>query len=302
MKAVRVPGLAWAALGVAAFSMTFPATVFALRGFDPALVGAGRSVVAAVLATAALLLTRARLPTRAQLPGLIAVALGCGIGFGLLSAIALRDVSSSHAAVVIAMLPAATAVAAVVRAGERPPLLFWLASGTGTIAVVVFALHQGIGDLKVADALLLAALVVAGIGYAEGGRLARAMPGWQVVSWGLILALPISLPVTIVVAAMHPPHPGLDALAGAAYVSVVSVFLGFLPWYRGLAEAGIARASQVQLAQPFLTLVLSVWLLGEQPGLDALVTAVVVIACIAVTQSVRYRRVEPLLTAGEEAS
>ncbi len=294
--------MAWAALGVAAFSMTLPATVFALRGFDPALVGAGRSVVAAVLAAAVLLLTRAPLPTREQMPGLIAVALGCGIGFGLLSAIALHDVSSSHAAVVIAMLPAATAVAAVVRAGERPPLLFWVASATGTLAVVGYALHQGIGELKLADGLLIAALVVAGIGYAEGGRLARKMPGWQVVSWGLIFALPISLPLTLVAVAMHPPHLDWSAIAGAAYVSVISVWLGFFPWYRGLAEAGIARASQIQLAQPFLTLALSVWLLGERPGIEAYITAVVVIACIAVTQSVRYRRVEPLPVTGEKAS
>ncbi|MFY9616137.1 MAG: DMT family transporter, partial [Candidatus Dormiibacterota bacterium] len=275
----------------------------ALRGFDPALVGAGRSVIAAVFAAIALLATRARLPTQAQLPGLIAVAIGCGIGFGLLSAIALHDVSSSHAAVVIAMLPAATAVAAVVRAGERPPLLFWVASGTGTLAVVVFAVHQGVGELKVADGLLLAALVVAGIGYSEGGRLTRdaGMSGWQVVSWGLILALPISLPVTVAVAAIHPPHFDISAVAGAAYISVISVWLGFFPWYRGLAESGIARASQVQLAQPFITLALSVWLLSERPGIDAYITAVVVLACIAVTQRVRYRRVAPMVMPQEEA-
>lgn len=287
----ELSGLFWAGLGVLAFSGTFPATVFALRGFDAAFVGAGRSVVGAVLAGAALVLTRARLPERRHWPGLVNVAIGCGVGFGLLSAVALREVSASHAAVVTALLPVITASVAVVRAGERPSLLFWLASVAGAAAVIVYVAHQGLGELKLGDALLLVALLVAGLGYAEGGRLAREMPGWQVVSWGLLLALPISLPVAVVAGVLHPPQPDAAALAGMAYVSVVSVFLGFFAWYRGLAAAGIARASQLQLAQPFITLGVAAWLLAERPGIDAYITAVVVIVCVAATQRARYRRV-----------
>ena len=287
-------GLGWAFVGVIAFSMTFPATVFALRGFDPVVVGAGRTVGAALLAVAALLVAHPTLPTRAQFRSLLTVAIGCGIGFGLLTALALKQVSASHAAVVGALLPVATAVIAVVRAGERPAPLFWLASITGAIAVSVFALHHGVGGLTAADALLLVALVVAGLGYADGGRLSRTMPGWVVVSWGVVLALPVALPLTVVFGILHPPHPGAAAWAGLLYVSSISMFFGFFAWYRGLATAGIARASQLQLTQPFLTLGLSVWLLGERPGRDALVTAAVVIVCVAATQRARHRRVEPL--------
>ncbi len=286
-------GLAWAAVGVLAFSMTFPATVLALRGFDAALVGAGRSVAAAALAGPTLVLTRSAWPTRRQLRGLLAVAGGCGVGFGLLTAIALREVSASHAAVVGALLPVVTATVAVVRAGERPAPMFWVASLTGTAAVLVFSLRQGLGELRSADVLLLAALLIGGIGYAEGGRLSREMPGWRVVSWGVVLALPISLPVTLAAAFTHPPHWRTDSVLALGYVSAVSMFLGFFAWYRGLATAGIARASQLQLFQPFLTLALSVVLLGEHPGLDAFLTAGVVILCVVGTQRARHPVVDP---------
>ncbi len=283
-------GRGWAALGVLAFSFTFPATVLAIRGFDPIVVGAGRSVVGAVIAGACLLIASAPLPRREDLPGLIGVAIGCGIGFGLLTGIALGKTTSTHAAVVTGLLPAATAIVAVLRAGDHPPWTFWAASGVGTTAVVVYALSRGAGTLGAADLYLLAALVVAAVGYAEGGRLARTIPGWQVIGWGVVMALPISLPFTAVALAHSTPHPTAESLLGFAYVGVISVFVGFFAWYRGLAEAGVARASQLQLAQPLLTIAWSVPLLGEHAGAGALLTATIVIACVLVTQ--RARRVD----------
>ena len=289
---VAVLGLLWAAVGVVAFSMTFPATALALRGFDPVLVGAGRTVLAALLAGGSLLLRRPPLPSRTQFRALVNVAVGCGLGFGVLTAIALQQVSASHAAVVGALLPVTTACVAVLRAGERPAPLFWLATGGGAAAVAVFALHHGAGALTPADGLLVIALLVGGLGYAEGGRLARDIPGWQVVSWGVILALPAAIPLTAAAAVLHPPHPTAVSVLGLLYVASVSMFLGFFAWYRGLATAGIARASQLQLAQPFLTLALSALLLGEHPGVDALLAAAVVILCVVGTQRARVRRVD----------
>jgi len=286
-RRVTLPPLAWAALGVLAFSFTFPATVLALRGFDPYVVGAGRSVIAALIAVACLLTVRAPLPRRTDLPGLIAVAGGCGIGFGLLSALALRHTTSTHAAVIVGLLPAATAIVAVLRTGERPRWPFWAASATGTGAVIAYALSRGPGSLQSADLLLVAALAVGAVGYAEGGRLARTLPGWQVIAWGVLLALPVSLPFTIVALARETAHPTPAAAVGFAYVGVVSMFLGFFAWYRGLAEAGIAKASQLQLAQPMLTIAWSVPLLGEGAGLPALLTGVIVATCVLVTQRTR---------------
>jgi nitroimidazol reductase NimA-like FMN-containing flavoprotein (pyridoxamine 5'-phosphate oxidase superfamily)/drug/metabolite transporter (DMT)-like permease len=302
------PGLGLAGLGVLAFSFTFPATTLALRGFDAYVVGAGRSVVAAAIAGACLLAVRAPLPGRGAWPGLLGVAAGCGIGFGLLSALALHETTTTHAAIVVGLLPAATAVAAVVCDRERPGWAFWAASAGASATIVAYSVSVGGGGIAPADLLLFAALVIGGVGYAEGGRLARTMPGWQVISWGVILALPISLPVTVVAAAgSGPVHPSAAAIAGFAYVCAVSMFLGFAAWYRGLARAGVARASQLQLAQPVLTLAWSAALLGEHAGPGALVVAGIVIACVLVTQRARIATAasppapEPSAPTGEAA-
>jgi drug/metabolite transporter (DMT)-like permease len=283
-----MPSLGWAALGVLAFSITFPATVLAERSFDPLVVGAGRSVISAVIAAVCLLAFRAPFPDRRAWPGLIAVALGCGIGFGVLSALALAHTTSSHGAVVVGLLPAATAAVAVVSVKERPGPAFWAASILGTATVTAYALSRGAGTLRGADLLLLASVIVAAVGYAEGGRLTRRMPGWQVVGWGLLLASPISLALTIV-GAVHSRAPNLtvEAIIGFAYVGTISTFVGFFAWYRGLAEAGVAKASQIQLAQPLLTIGWSVPLLGEHLDPLALLTAVIVGVCVLVTQRTR---------------
>ena len=242
-----------------------------------------------MIAAACLRAARVPLPARRHWPGLAGVALGCGIGFGALSALALHLTSSAHGAVVIGLLPAATAVVAVIRVGDRPGPVFWLASLTGTVVVCAYALSRGAGTLHAADLILLASVVVAAVGYAEGGRLTRELPGWQVVGWGLILAFPLSVVLTAI--GFTHPHPlrhlTLGAGLGMAYVGTISTFVGFFAWYRGLAEAGVARASQVQLAQPLLTIVWAVPLLGDALDPVALVTAAVVGACVLVTQRAR---------------
>jgi drug/metabolite transporter (DMT)-like permease len=272
------------AVGVVCFSMTFPATVAAERAFGPVLVGVGRAVPAAVLAIAVL---RARrqplLPPRALLPRMIVVALTVGIGFGLLSALALRHVSSVHGAVLTGLIPAATAGIAVLRAGERPRPAYWAALGLGLAVVVGFAVAQGGGRLRSADVVLLVAIVVAGVGYTEGGVLAREYGGWRIICWAVILALPASLPITAWAAATEPVgHVTVTALAGVAWVSFVSMGLGFFAWYQGLADGGVARVGRLQLAQPALTLCWSALLLGEHVSLVTGLAAGAVIAVTAV--------------------
>ena len=288
-RAIALPsGLGAAALGVLAFSLTLPATSFALRGFGPYMIGVGRAGIAAVLAVLALRLTRAPRPRGTQWASLGVVAAGIVFGFPVLSTLALDHGSSaSHAAVVIGLLPVATAVFAVVRAGERPSPLFWAASLAGTALIVGFTLRGGIGRFSTADALLFGALVTCGLGYAEGGRLAREMSGPQVVSWALVLAAPITVPVTVSLLVTGSARWSGAAVAGLAYVTVVSMFLGFFAWYAGLAKAGVARASQVQLAQPLLTLTWSWLLLGEHAGVGTVLTAVGVLACVVAAQRTR---------------
>jgi drug/metabolite transporter (DMT)-like permease len=239
----------------------------------------------------ALRLTRAPRPRGAQWISFVMVAGGIVFGFPVLSTLALGHGSSaSHAAVVIGLLPVATAVFAVVRAGERPSRVFWAASVAGAACIVAFTLRNGPGRFSAADVFLFGALVTAGLGYAEGGRLAREMPGRAVVSWALVLAAPVTVPVTVVLLAAEPPRWSAPALAGMAYLAVVSMFLGFFAWYSGLARAGVARASQVQLAQPLLTLLWAWLLLGEHAGMSTVSAAAGVLVCVLLAQRARVSR------------
>jgi drug/metabolite transporter (DMT)-like permease len=285
---VPVPALGWGALGVVAFSMTLPATRAALPAFGPITVGVGRAVPAAALAGAALLLVRAPLPTRAQAARLLLVAAGAVLGFPVFTALALRGVGAAHGAVLVGLLPAATAVAAVLRAGERPRPAFWLAAAGGAASVLAFAAVRGAGTPRPADLLLLAAVASAAVAYAEGGALAREMPGSRVISWALVLALPAVLPIAAAGLIAHPPAaPGPAAWAGLAYVSGISMFAGFVAWYRGLALGGVARISQLQLAQPVLTVAWSAVLLHEAVDTATVAAALVVLLLTAATQRTR---------------
>jgi drug/metabolite transporter (DMT)-like permease len=272
--------------GVLAFSFSLPATKVAVPALGAYGMGFGRSVVAAAIAGIALRVAGARLPDRAQRRRLALVILGVVLGYPLLSSVAVAAVGSAHSAVVVGLLPAGTAICAVLRAGERPRWTFWLASGAGAVAVLAFAATTGAG-LRPADLLLLVAVAAGGIGYAEGAVLSRELPGWQVIGWALVLALPLTVPLTALAFALHPPAmPGAAAWTGIAFMGVAG-FVGFIPWYRGLALGGVARIGQLQLAQPVLTLGWSVWLLHERVDAGTILAALAVLACTAATQWVR---------------
>jgi drug/metabolite transporter (DMT)-like permease len=282
-------------LGVLAFSFTLPATRVAVEQLDPTCVGIGREAFAALLAGLILLVARAPFPSRAQLRRLGIVALGVVFGWPLFTAIALQDVTSAHSAVIVGILPAATALAAVLRAGERPTRGFWLASLAGLIAVLAFAASQGAGLPSTADLLILIAVAVAAIGYAEGGALARELGGWRVICWAVLLSAPLTIPIALVAAAGSDMHADADAWLGFAYVAGVSALLGFFPWYAGLARGGVAKIGQVQLVQPLLTLAWSAALLGEHVNAITLFAAVLVVLCVVGTQRARVGQA-PLVT------
>ncbi|MEV5875947.1 DMT family transporter [Streptomyces sp. NPDC052101] len=280
----RALGTAQAALGVTAFSLTFPSTAWGLESFGPWSLVAVRSVLAALVAGGCLLVAGVRLPERRHLPGLAVVAAGVVLGFPMLTTLALRTSTTAHAAVVVGLLPLTTAVFSALRTGTRPARRFWLAAVAGAAAVLAFTIGQSGGALTAADGYLFAALLVCAAGYTEGGRLARVMPGWQVIGWALALCLPLTVPAAALALSYEPVHLTARGVAGVVWVAVGSTFLGLLAWYRGMAAIGIPRASQLQLAQPLLTLVWSALLLGEHFTAAAPVTAVAVLVCIAVTQ------------------
>ena len=278
---------------MAAFSFTLPFTRVVVDGggMSPLFVSCGRAVVAAALAAVALTITRQRLPRGTQWARLAIVAAGVVVGFPLLTSFALQTASASHSAVVIALLPAATAVLAVLRGHERPRASFWVMAALGAIAAVAFAAVQGggFGGLHGSDLLLLAAVVACAVGYAEGGLLARELGAWQTISWALVLAgVPMMLLTGVSIAQDLPSGSPLDwALFG--YLGVVSMFLGFFAWYRGLGIGPMAQVSQVQLVQPVLTICWAALLLHEQLTLPTLLGGAVVIACAGTAVRSRLR-------------
>ncbi|MGZ2500735.1 drug/metabolite transporter (DMT)-like permease [Rhizobium beringeri] len=268
-------------IGVVIFSGSLPATRVAVMQFDPVFLTVARAAIAGILALGLLIAFREKRPSPGDILSLAVVALGVVVGFPLLTALALQHVTSAHSIVFIGLLPLATAIFGVVRGGERPKPAFWLFSVLGSALVAGFALTQGLTASPVGDLLMLAAVVVCGLGYAEGGRLSRTLGGWQVISWALVL----SLPVTAAVALLHRPatFTGIEApaLLGLAYVSLFSMLIGFIFWYRGLSQGGIAAVGQLQLLQPFFGLALAATLLDEPVTWAMLAVTVAVILCVA---------------------
>ncbi|WP_031016591.1 DMT family transporter [Streptomyces sp. NRRL WC-3795] len=283
----RSLGTLQAALGVVAFSLTFPATAWGLEGFGPWSLIAVRSILAAVIAGGCLLALRVPVPERRHRFGLAVVGAGVVLGFPLLTTLALQTSTTAHAAVVVGLLPLTTALLSALRIGTRPSRTFWAAALAGAAAVIAFTVQQSGGALTSADAYLFGALLVCAAGYTEGGRLARVMPGWQVIGWALVLCLPVTVPMAAVALSFEPVRLTAHGVAGLLWVAVGSQFLGLVVWYRGMAAIGIPKASQLQLAQPLLTLVWSVLLLGEHLTVAAPLTAAAVLVCIAVTQRAR---------------
>jgi drug/metabolite transporter (DMT)-like permease len=277
-------------VGVLIFSGSLPATRIAVQQFDPLFLTVARATIAGVLAIALLAIFRERLPRRGDLTSLVIVALGVVVGFPLLTSLALQHITSAHSIVFIGALPLATAIFGLLRAGERPSGFFWIFSVAGSALVIGFAVAQGLTASPVGDSLMLAAVLVCGLGYAEGAKLSRDLGGWQVISWALVISLPFMAALSL--AFLPPTFANVEAPAwlGLAYVSLFSMLIGFVFWYRGLARGGIAAVGQLQLLQPFFGLLLSALLLRERVTLGMLGVTVGVVLCVAAAR--RFAAVE----------
>ncbi len=268
-------------LGVLIFSGSLPATRVAVMDFSPVFLTVTRAALAGLLGLALLLAFREKRPSRDDLISLTIVALGVVVGFPLLTALALEHVTSAHSIVFIGLLPLATAIFGVLRGGERPRLAFWLFSCLGSALVAGFALSRGLSASPVGDALMLAAIVVCGLGYAEGGKLSRRLGGWQVICWALVISLPLMLALALVTFPPSLAGISMPAWVSLGYVSLFSMLIGFVFWYRGLAQGGIAAVGQLQLLQPFFGLALAAFLLHEQVSAAMVIVTLGVVLCVA---------------------
>lgn len=267
-------------VGVVIFSGSLPATRVAVKDFSPLFLTSTRAVIAAVLGAIFLVALRQARPARGDLFPLVIVAIGVVIGFPLLTALALQRITAGHSIVFIGLLPLATAIFGVVRGGERPKPVFWLFSSVGAASVVGFALHQSDGGSVVGDLLMIAAVLLCGLGYAEGATLSRRIGGWQVITWALLLALPVMAAMSLFTLPQSRSGISASAWTGLVYVSLFSMLIGFIFWYRGLALGGIARVSQLQLLQPFFGLTLAAVLLHEPIAWTMFVSTVAVVLSV----------------------
>jgi drug/metabolite transporter (DMT)-like permease len=267
-------------LGVLIFSGTVPATRVAVATFDPLFFTLARAAIAGVFAALILLALRQPRPARCDSGALLIVALSVVMGYPLLIALALRHVSAAHATVFVGLLPMATVIISVMRGDKNPRWSFWLFSLFGSLVVVLFAMGQGISIAASYELLMLIAVVICGLGYAEGARLARHMGGWQVICWALVLSLPIILPLCMWTLPGNFSQAAWPALLSLGYVSLGSTLLGFFFWYRGLALGGISSVSQLQLLQPFFGLGLAAVLLGEHVSTMMIASALAVALCV----------------------
>ena len=273
-------GLINGLIGVLIFSGSLPATRVAVLEFDPVFLTVARATIAGVLALCMLWLFKEKRPARHQMLPLVIVALGVVVGFPLLTALALQYVTSAHSIVFVGMLPLATAAFGVLRGGERPRPAFWFFSVLGSLLVVGFAISQGLTASPAGDILMLLAILACGLGYAEGAKLSKTLGGWQVISWALVVSLPIVAPLTWWLTPSSFSGISAPAWLSLAYVSLFSMLIGFVFWYRGLAQGGIAAVGQLQLLQPFFGLALAATLLHEQVSLGMLGVTVAVILCV----------------------
>jgi drug/metabolite transporter (DMT)-like permease len=267
-------------VGMLIFSGSLPATRVGVQSFDPLFLTFARAALAGLAALAILVVLRPAMPERRELPALAITAFGVVLGFPLLTALALRHVTSAHAIVFIGLLPMATAIFGALRAGERPRPAFWFFAALGAAIVSGYALAQGAEASLAGDALMLAAVIVCGLGYAEGAILSRRLGGWQVICWALLISLPFAVPLALWYLPASWSGVTWPGYAALAYVSLFSMLVGFFFWYRGLAQGGIAAVGQLQLLQPFCGLALAGLLLGERIAPSMGLAALAVMVCV----------------------
>ena len=280
-------------VGMAIFGGTLPATRMAVSQIDPIALTSLRTAIAGLCSLALLVVLRRPLPPRALWPQFAIAMLCVSILFPLLMSLGMQTVDASHGGVVLGILPIATALVAVTITHERPRPLFWIASIAGAALVIAFALRQGGGTLSAGDLLLFAAVAVSSIGYAFSGRLTAEIPGWEVISWVLVIGLPISLPAAALTMPSDLAHIDLKPWLGLLYVALFSQWIGFFAWNAGMAMGGIARVSQVQLLQPFITFALAALINGETITWQTALFAAAVVATVAISTRTRARQAPP---------
>lgn len=275
-------GMLLGLIGIVCFSLTLPATRIAVPYFGETMVGLGRTVIAALIVSIIFIVKRESLPTKNQFLSIVIVAIGAVLAFPLLTTYAMKSLPVSHGAVELALLPLATAGFAIWRGGERPSKRYWAVSIIGAISVLMYAIYLGLGQLQKGDIALIAAVILLGLSYAEGGKLSKELGSWQVIAWAILISAPFFIiPVGFSISVQMLQAP-IEAWISLFYLGVVSQFIAYIAWYGGMSLGGIAKVGQIQYLQPFLMIAFSVFLLGEKITLLTIFLAMIVVVCVII--------------------
>lgn len=279
-------------IGIVCFSLTLPATSIAVPYFGETIVGLGRTVIASIIVSIIFIIKKEALPNKKQLKSISIVAAGAVLAFPLLTTYAMKSLPVSHGAIELALLPLATAGFAMWRVGERPSKRYWIASIIGAIAVLLYAMYLGLGQLQNGDIALILAVFILGLSYAEGGKLSKDLGSWQVIAWAILLGAPFFIiPVSLSMSADMFQAP-MEAWISLFYLAVVSQFLAYVAWYGGMSLGGIARVGQIQYLQPFLMIGFSGLFLGESITGLTIVLALVVVICVIIGKNAPVKKKE----------
>lgn len=287
-------------VGIICFSLTLPATSFAVPYFGATIVGLGRTVIAAIIVAILFIIKKQSLPNKRQLKSLGIVSVGTVLAFPLLTTFAMKSLPVSHGAIELALLPLVTAGFAMWRGGEKPSKRFWIASIIGAGTVLVYAVYLGIGQLQKGDIALIAAVVILGLSYAEGGKLSKELGSWQVIAWSILIGAPFFIiPVALSISAETLQAP-ISAWISLFYLAIVSQFLAYVAWYGGMSLGGVARIGQIQYLQPFLMIGFSVIFLGEKMTWLTVILAIVVVMCVIIGKNSTIVKTEKLVSGMDE--
>jgi drug/metabolite transporter (DMT)-like permease len=284
-------GLLLGFIGMCLFAGTLPATRLAVSGFDPWFLTVARAALAGSAGLAVLIVLRRRAPPRSLWLEMFVAALCTVVGFPLFAALAMMTVPAAHGGVVLGILPLATAAAAAIFAHERPSRGFWLASAIGAIIVLTFMLRRSGGKpFSAGDLFLLGTVASGALGYTFSGRLAARMPGWEVISWQVVIFLPLAALATFALWPANIVSVSISSWAGLGYVGFVSQYTAFFVFNAALAIGGIARVGQVMLLQPFAIVALALPVNGEPINVETILFATAVVATVLIGQRMRVVR------------
>ncbi len=286
-------GMLLGLIGVVAFSLTLPATRFAVPYFGQTIVGLGRTIIAAVIICLLFAFKKQALPAKEHITSLVIVAAGAVLAFPLLTTFAMKSLPVSHGAVELALLPLATAGFAIWRGGEKPSRRYWTASLIAAATVILYAVHLGFGHVQMGDMALLSAVVILGLSYAEGGKLAKELGSWQVIAWAILIGAPFFLIPVVLNVHVDMLKAPLLAWLSLFYLGVISQFLAYVAWYGGMSLGGIAKVEQIQYAQPFFMIGFSFLFLGEPVTWLTIAFAIIVILCVTIGKDAPVNGIKP---------